>query len=154
MKLAHHRRENNSMDKKKNATSRGILSATLVAIYTAWTAQAAAGYTFNQLVPDVRQPVAARAARSHRHLRRPRSRGRPNQRRRHRRHHHWLELDHLPINRSYTVYAEPLDGAVSPAQITPAIATLSRNPTTDPGWPPLQACVVPAAITSFTTRSR
>jgi hypothetical protein len=64
------------------------------------------------------------------------------------------ELDHLPIGRSYTVYAEPLDGVVSPAQITPAIATLCRNPTTDPGWPPLQACVVPAAITSFTTRSR
>ena len=64
------------------------------------------------------------------------------------------ELDHLPIGRSYTVYAEPLDGVVSPAQITPAIATLCRNPATDPGWPPLQACVVPAANTSFTTRSR
>ncbi len=64
------------------------------------------------------------------------------------------ELDHLPISRSYTVYAEPLDGVVSPAQITPAITTLCRNPATDPGWPPLQACVVPPAITSFTTRSR
>ena len=64
------------------------------------------------------------------------------------------ELDHLPIGRSYTVYAEPLDGVVSPAQITPAIATLCRNPITDPGWPPLQACVVPTATTSFTTRSR
>ncbi len=64
------------------------------------------------------------------------------------------ELDHLPVSRSYTVYAEPLDGVVSPAQITPAITTLCRNPTTDPGWPPLQACVVSTAITSFTTRSR
>jgi hypothetical protein len=64
------------------------------------------------------------------------------------------QLDHLPIQRSYTVYAEPLDGVVSPAQMTPAIATLCRNPTTDPGWPPLQGCVVPAANTSFTTRSR
>jgi Matrixin len=64
------------------------------------------------------------------------------------------ELDHLPLNRSYTVYAEPLDGVVFPAQITPAIATLCRNPTTDPGWPPLQGCVVPAANISFTTRSR
>ena len=64
------------------------------------------------------------------------------------------ELDHLPINHNYTVYAEPLDGVVSPAQITPAIATLCRNVTTDPGWPPLQACVVPAANTSSTTRSR
>jgi len=64
------------------------------------------------------------------------------------------ELSHLPLNRSYTVYAEPLDGVVSPAQITPAIATLCRNPTTDPGWPPIQGCVLPAANTSFTTRSR
>ncbi len=64
------------------------------------------------------------------------------------------ELDHLPVSHSYTVYAEPLDGVVAPAQITPAIATLCRNPTTDPGWPPLQACVVPAVITSFTTRTR
>jgi hypothetical protein len=64
------------------------------------------------------------------------------------------ELDHLPINRSYSVYAEPLDGVVSPGQISPAIATLCRNPTTDPGWPPLQGCVIPAANTSFTTRTR
>jgi hypothetical protein len=64
------------------------------------------------------------------------------------------ELDHLPIQRSYTIYAEPLDGVVSPAQITTAIATLCRNPATDLGWPPLQGCVVPAANTSFTTRSR
>jgi hypothetical protein len=64
------------------------------------------------------------------------------------------ELNHLPINRSYTVYAEPLDGVVSPGQISPAIATLCRNPTTDPGWPPLQGCMVPAPNTSFTTRTR
>jgi hypothetical protein len=64
------------------------------------------------------------------------------------------EFDHLPLNRAYTAYAEPLNGAVSPSQITPAMATLCRNPTTDPGWPPLQACVVPAANTSFTTRTR
>jgi hypothetical protein len=64
------------------------------------------------------------------------------------------ELDHLPLNRAYTVYAEPLSGVVAPAQITPAIATLCRNTTTDPGWPPLQGCVVPAANTSFTTHSR
>ena len=44
--------------KLSKATRRRILSAALGAIYTAWTAQAAAGYTFNQLVPDVRQPVA------------------------------------------------------------------------------------------------
>lgn len=64
------------------------------------------------------------------------------------------EIDHLPVGHSYTVYSEPLDGVVAPPQITPAIATLCRNPTTDPGWPPLQGCVVPAVDTSFTTRSR
>jgi len=64
------------------------------------------------------------------------------------------QLDHLPIGRTYTVYAEPLDGVVSPGQVTPALATLCRNSTSDPGWPPLQGCVLPAANISFTTRSR
>src|SRR5216683_3749405 len=58
MKMVHRRRENNSMHKKRNATSRRILSVALLAIYVAWTAQAAAGYAFNELVPDVRQPVS------------------------------------------------------------------------------------------------
>jgi matrixin len=43
----------------------------------------------------------------------------------------------LPINATYIVYAESLNGAVDPSQITPATAGLCRNPTTDPGWPPL-----------------
>ena len=64
------------------------------------------------------------------------------------------EIDHLPVGQSYTVYAEPLDGVVIPAQVTPAIASLCRSPATDAGWPPLQACVVPAANTSFSTRMR
>src|SRR5260370_10790286 len=46
------------MHKQKNATSTKILSIALAAIYTVWTAQAATGYAFNQIVPDVRQPVA------------------------------------------------------------------------------------------------
>jgi hypothetical protein len=64
------------------------------------------------------------------------------------------QLERLPVGRVYTVYAEPLDGVVSPGQITPALATLCRNSTTDPGWPAPQGCVVPAADISFTTRSR
>jgi len=64
------------------------------------------------------------------------------------------EIDRLPLNRSYLVYAEPLNSVVSPSQITPAIANLCRNAGTDFGWPPLQSCVVPAADMSFTTRSR
>jgi len=64
------------------------------------------------------------------------------------------QLDHLPVGHTYTVYAEPLDGVVSPGQVMPALATLCRNSTSDPGWPPLQGCVVPPADASFTTRTR
>jgi hypothetical protein len=64
------------------------------------------------------------------------------------------EIDHLSVGHSYTVYAEPLNGAVYPSSVTPATATLCRNTTSDPGWPPLQSCVVPAVNTSFTTRTR
>jgi len=40
-------------------TIRQKLSSTFVSVfYLAWTAQAAAGYAFNQVVPDVRQPLA------------------------------------------------------------------------------------------------
>jgi hypothetical protein len=31
-------------------------------------------------------------------------------------------IDGLPVGHSYTVYAEPRDGVVTPAQIEPAIA--------------------------------
>ena len=60
----------------------------------------------------------------------------------------------LPINASYLVYAETLNGVVDPSRITPATAGLCRNPTTDPGWPPLLGCVVPAVDVGFTTRTR
>lgn len=64
------------------------------------------------------------------------------------------EISRLPVGHSYQVYAEPLDNTVSPSLVTPATASLCRNPTTDAGWPPLQACVVPVVNTSFTTRTR
>ena len=64
------------------------------------------------------------------------------------------EIDGLPVGHGYFVYAEPLNGAVAPAQISPAILSLCRNATTDAGWPPLQSCVVPDANTSFTARTR
>lgn len=63
------------------------------------------------------------------------------------------EIDALPVNRSYKIYAESLNGAVNPSQIAPAITTLCRNSTTDAGWPPLQACVVPPVDTQFSTRT-
>jgi hypothetical protein len=64
------------------------------------------------------------------------------------------EISHLPVDHSYQVYVEPLDNTVYPSLVSPAIASLCRNPTTDAGWPPLQACVVPPVNTSFTTRTR
>jgi len=64
------------------------------------------------------------------------------------------EIDRLSVGHSYTVYAEPLNSAVDPSSVTPATATLCRNSTSDPGWPPFQSCVVPAVNTSFTTRTR
>jgi hypothetical protein len=64
------------------------------------------------------------------------------------------EISHLPVGHNYQVYVEPLDNTVYPSLVTPATASLCRNPTTDAGWPPLQACVVPAVNTSFTTRTR
>jgi matrixin len=60
----------------------------------------------------------------------------------------------LPVVSSYTVYAEALNGAANPAQFNNAITSICRNAMTDAGWPPLQACVVPAVDTSFTTRTR
>jgi hypothetical protein len=64
------------------------------------------------------------------------------------------EISHLPVGHNYQLYAEPLDNTVYPSMVTPATASLCRNPTTDASWPPLQACVVPAVNTSFTTRTR
>jgi len=64
------------------------------------------------------------------------------------------EIDALAVGHSYTVYAETLNGVVDPSQITNAINSLCRNVMTDPGWPPLQGCVVPAANISFTARTR
>ena len=60
----------------------------------------------------------------------------------------------LPIGHIYQVYAEALNGAVDPSQVSNALTTLCRNPTTDAGWPPLSSCVVPSATTSFTSRVR
>jgi matrixin len=64
------------------------------------------------------------------------------------------EIDRLPVGRSYKIYAEPLDGAVAPSEVSNALITLCRNATTDPGWPSLQGCVVPSVDTAFTTRTR
>jgi hypothetical protein len=63
-------------------------------------------------------------------------------------------INGLPVGHSYTVYAEPLDGVVVPANVWNALAALCRNAGTDGGWPLQQSCVVPDAVTGFTTRTR
>ncbi len=60
------------------------------------------------------------------------------------------EINALAVNHSYKIYAEPLNGAVGPSEISNALVTLCRNSVTDPGWPPLQACVVPQPNLEFT----
>ncbi len=64
------------------------------------------------------------------------------------------EIDGLAVGRSYTIYAEALNGAVDSSQFINAVVSLCRNTVSDPGWPALQGCVVPAVNTSFTTRTR
>jgi Matrixin len=49
-------------------------------------------------------------------------------------------IDRLPTGSSYQVYAEPLNGAVDPSQISNATASVCRNSTSDRGWSPLQGC--------------
>jgi hypothetical protein len=60
----------------------------------------------------------------------------------------------LPVGHSYQIYAEALNGAVNPSQISNALTPLCRNPITDAGWPPLSSCVVPQPDVSFTLRVR
>lgn len=63
-------------------------------------------------------------------------------------------IERLAIGRRYLVYAEPLNGAVDPSQVSNATASLCRNSTTDAGWPAAQSCVVPPVTIGFTTRTR
>ena len=64
------------------------------------------------------------------------------------------QIGALAVNHSYKIYAEPLNGAVGPSEVANALASLCRNSTTDPGWPPLQSCVVPQPNLELTTATR
>ncbi len=65
-----------------------------------------------------------------------------------------FRLDHLAVDGSYKLYAEPLTSPADPSTVSNATATVCRNSSTDPGWPAPFACVVPAVTTNFTTRIR
>ncbi|HEX4642399.1 MAG TPA: matrixin family metalloprotease [Candidatus Acidoferrales bacterium] len=56
--------------------------------------------------------------------------------------------------RSYEIYAEPLDGPVTPGNILENLTGLCRNPATDPGWPAQYACAAPAPTAPFSARMR
>jgi len=64
------------------------------------------------------------------------------------------QIGALAVNHTYKIYAEPLNGAVGPSEVSNALVSLCRNSTTDPGWPPLQSCVVPQPNLEFTTTIR
>jgi hypothetical protein len=62
-------------------------------------------------------------------------------------------IQKLPVDHSYTAYAEPLDGAVDPSQMANAIQTFvpQRH---NRCWLATQfSCVVPASNTEFTART-
>jgi hypothetical protein len=65
-------------------------------------------------------------------------------------------LERLAVgpNRSYKLYAEPLDGPVDATEVAGTTAGLCRNVFTDPGWPSQFNCTVPGVDTNFTTRVR
>jgi len=54
---------------------------------------------------------------------------------------------------AYQVYAEPLDGPVSPSDVFEE-STICRNNLTDPGWPPQFACTTPTPVTTFSVGVR
>jgi hypothetical protein len=64
------------------------------------------------------------------------------------------QIGALAVNHTYKIYVEPLNGAVGPSEVSNALVSLCRNSTTDPGWPPLQSCVVPQPNLEYTTTIR
>jgi hypothetical protein len=67
-----------------------------------------------------------------------------------------FSLQRLAVGNSqtYEIYAEPLEGPVTPGNIFENLTGLCRNPSTDPGWPAQYACVVPAPAAPFSARMR
>ena len=68
----------------------------------------------------------------------------------------FYRVERLPVgpDQRYRVFVEPLDGPVVDGNIAATTQSLCRNPTTDPGWPPLSACTAPEVNSNFTTRIR
>ncbi|MGA8142724.1 MAG: matrixin family metalloprotease [Candidatus Acidiferrales bacterium] len=58
-----------------------------------------------------------------------------------------FQIQRLPLNRSYRVYTEPIEGLVTPANFTDALADLCRPNSASP-------CTTPAVNTNFNVRTR
>jgi Matrixin len=65
-------------------------------------------------------------------------------------------FERLPVgaSQSYQVYAEPLDGPVTPGDVIYNPTGLCRNSATDPGWPTQFACTLPPLAAPFSARVR
>ncbi len=61
-------------------------------------------------------------------------------------------LERLPVNRTYQVYAEPLDGPVTQGNLAFSLDAVCRPYPGETNYPPPFACTRPAANTNFTTR--
>jgi hypothetical protein len=61
--------------------------------------------------------------------------------------------ERLAVGHTYTVHAEPENGAVDPYQVSNALQAICRNASTDAGWPWQFSCVAPIVNTEFTTRT-
>lgn len=67
-----------------------------------------------------------------------------------------FSLQRLAVGTSqrYEIYAEPLDGPVTPGNIFENLIEICRDPATDPGWPAQYACAAPAPAAPFSARMR
>ncbi len=65
-------------------------------------------------------------------------------------------LERLAVGtlQNYQIYAEPLDGPVTPGEVLAGSTSLCRNPVSDPGWPAQYACTIPQSAAPFSAQVR
>lgn len=63
-------------------------------------------------------------------------------------------IERLPVNRSYLVYVEPLDGPVTASAVVNSLNSLCRPYPGDSNYPAQFSCAQPAVNTNFVTRTK
>lgn len=63
-------------------------------------------------------------------------------------------IERLPVNRSYKIYAEPLDGPVDPSAVANALDAVCRPYASDSNYPAQFSCTRPPLNTNFVTRTK